>query len=116
MKRLQNHLIGVDQGALLMFSDFEDGGAMWNGSGPRSVRRSVAFSTPFAAPPSVTAGLAMWDVDQGSNQRGDISVDSVTETGFELVFKTWGDTRVARIRATWMAIGGLAHDDDWDLS
>ncbi|MFT7047363.1 MAG: hypothetical protein ACJAYH_002651, partial [Celeribacter sp.] len=26
-----------------------------------------------------------------------------------------GDTRVARVRADWMAIGPVRHADDWDV-
>lgn len=115
MKRLENHLIGIDQGSVLLFSDFEDGGAMWNGTGPRAVRRSVRFSEPFRSPPSVLLGLEMWDNDQGSNQRGDIGAEAVTEAGFDIVFKTWGDTRIARLRIRWTALGPLAHDDDWQI-
>jgi len=31
------------------------------------------------------------------------------------VFRTWGDSKVARIRADWMAVGEVADDDAWDL-
>jgi hypothetical protein len=39
----------------------------------------------------------------------------VTTEGFEIVFRTWGDTRIARIRADWMAIGAVRDEDEWDL-
>ena len=39
----------------------------------------------------------------------------MTPDGFALVFRTWGDTRVARVRATWMAIGPVRDDDTWDV-
>ena len=40
----------------------------------------------------------------------------MTETGFEIVFRTWGDTRVARVRADWLALGEVADEDDaWEL-
>jgi hypothetical protein len=29
------------------------------------------------------------------------------------VFRTWADTRVARVRVSWMAIGAAHHADDW---
>jgi hypothetical protein len=54
-------------------------------------------------------------MDQNSNSRADISAERITEAGFDVVFRTWGDTRVARIRADWMAIGELRHVDEWDL-
>lgn len=48
-------------------------------------------------------------------QRADIQAVNITAEGFELQFSTWGDTRVARVRASWMAIGPLRHEDDWNL-
>lgn len=115
MIRLRNHLIGVDQGETAMFSEFENGGAMWTGTGPRERRKSVAFSEPYRVAPMVHASISLWDVDTENVIRADVSTDKITGSGFELVFRTWGDTRVARVRAAWMAIGELAHADDWEL-
>ncbi|MFV2051995.1 H-type lectin domain-containing protein [Aliiroseovarius sp. YM-037] len=116
MKFLQNHLIGIDQGEHVLFSDFEDGGEMWTGKGPRASRKAVAFSKPFASPPTVQIGMTMWDTDRLTNMRADIQADDITETGFTIVFRTWGDSRVARIRASWLAIGELDHEDEsWKL-
>ncbi len=115
MKRLRNYLIGVDQGSKVMFSDFEDHGPMWVGEGPREARVALSFSEAFRVAPSVQVTLSMWDVADGTNQRSDLRAENVTETGFDLVFRTWGDSRVARVRGDWMAIGELAHEDDWQL-
>ena len=114
MQRLAASLIGVDSGRILLFSDFEDGGPMWTGDGPRLVRRTVLFSEPFRAPPTVQTAVELWDMDRQSNQRGDLFAENVARDRFELVFKTWGDTRVARLRASWLAIGEL-DIDDWKL-
>ena len=51
MKRMPSHTVGVDQGWLELFSDFQDGGDMWNGTGPRKVSRAIKFSEAFAAQP-----------------------------------------------------------------
>lgn len=115
MKRLRNHCIGVDQGDVLLFSDFENGGRMWAGDGPRVRRRKVSFAETFRSPPAVHVSITMWDTDGDRNQRADIAADKISETGFTLVFRTWGDSRVARVRAGWMAIGELRNADDWDL-
>ena len=88
---------------------------MWKGAGPRESRHMIRFSTPFAAVPAVMVGISMWDLDRETNIRADISAERITETGFEMVFKTWGDTRIARIRADWTAIGPLPDEDAWDL-
>ncbi len=115
MKRLRNHLIGIDQGEVAMFSDFEEGGPMWTGHGPRKSVKTIRFSERFRQAPSVQVSLSMWDIDRDSNQRADITAEEITDSGFEIVFRTWGDTQVARVRASWMAIGEVAHDDDWSL-
>ena len=54
-------------------------------------------------------------MDAATVIRADIGAEAVTEDGFDLVFRTWGDTRVARVRIGWMAIGELSDDDDWEL-
>lgn len=115
MKRISPHPVGVDQGSRLMFSDFGDDGPMWAGHGPRESRHSVKFSEVFVTKPAVMVGISMWDADRRSNLRADISAENITSEGFELVFRTWGDSRVARIRADWTAIGPLHDDEIWDL-
>lgn len=115
MQKFLKQAIGVDQGENVLFSDYEDGGDMWTGNGPRERRHALTFKEPFASPPVVHVALSMWDMDSATNARADISAENITETGFDMVFKTWGDSRVARARARWMAIGAVAHDDDWQL-
>lgn len=113
MKRLSSHTIGMDQGTFELFSDFQDGGEMWTGSGPRKVSRAVEFSEAFSTQPMVHVSLSMWDMGNDSNARGDIRAENVTETGFDLVFQTWSDTRIARASASWLAIGEVADPDQW---
>ena len=115
MKKFLKQAIGVDQGEDVLFSDYEDGGEMWTGNGPRERRHALKFREPFIAPPMVHVALSMWDMDSATNARADISAENITETGFDMVFRTWGDSRVARARARWMAIGAVAHEDDWQL-
>lgn len=115
MLRMDGYTLGIDRGSLVLFSDYQDGGVMWTGDGPRELRRLVEFSTPYRSPPVVQVSLSMWDLDQKHNGRMDISSDMVTSEGFVIVFRTWGDTRVARVRADWLSMGPVGHDDDWDL-
>ena len=115
MKRLRNHLIGIDQGDNILFSDYEDGGEMWTGTGPRERRKDVQFGESFRAAPVVHCALSMWDIDHATNVRADVTAEEIDEEGFQIVFRTWGDTRVARARVRWMAIGELRHADEWDL-
>lgn len=115
MKKLRHHLIGVDQGDVVLFSDFQNDGEMWTGEGPRRIARSVSFADTFVAPPVVNVSMTMWDIADGANARADVSAEEVTAKGFEIVFRTWGDTRVARVRVGWIALGEIADEDHWDI-
>lgn len=115
MKRIRSHLIGIDQGENILFSDYENDGAMWSGDGPRQRRKTIVFSEPYRETPVVHASLSLWDVDKDTNVRADVQAQNISATGFELVFRTWGDTKVARVRLAWMAIGELRVADDWDI-
>lgn len=115
MKRFGTGSIAVDQGSELLFSDFQHDGAMWVGEGPRQVARRISFAQPFHSAPAVQVGIAMWDMDNQANARADIAAEGVDREGFSIVFRTWGDTRVARVRADWMAIGEVPGEDRWDL-
>lgn len=109
------HTIGIDQGDVVLFSDFEQDGLMWTGEGAREARAQIKFSEPFIAPPAVRAGLTMWDISHNTNARVDITTEDVSETGFVILFRTWGDTRIARVRVGWQAIGPVRDEDDWDI-
>ncbi|HEY9037910.1 MAG TPA: H-type lectin domain-containing protein [Roseovarius sp.] len=115
MKKLDTKSIGIDQGEAVIFSEYEGGGTMWTGAGERTRRHPVSFSGRYRALPVVHCALSMWDIDSGANARVEVSAESVTNTGFDIVFRTWGDTRIARARVGWMAIGEVLHEDDWDL-
>jgi H-type lectin domain len=116
MWKIRTHRMGIDQGSRVLFSDFKHDGKMWTGEGAREFRAEIAFSEPFLTAPAVKLSLSMWDVDHSTNQRMDITSENVTHEGFDMVFRTWGDSRIARVRADWLAIGEVAHDEDWNLS
>ncbi len=115
MKKYVGSLIGIDQGNEEVFSDFASGGDMWTGAGSRERRKKITFSEAFRSVPTVQVGLSLWDMDSGANVRADISADKISEAGFDLVFRTWSDTRIARVRMSWLAIGEVASEDDWEL-
>lgn len=115
MKKLNSHILGVENGSIMLFSDYQHDGEMWSGEGAREFRRLVEFDEPFLSAPVVQVGISMWDFDRGTNQRADISAELVNPEGFALVFRTWGDTRIARIRADWIAFGEVKDEEDWSL-
>lgn len=115
MRKFSQHSLGIDQGDLVLFSDFEDDGEMWTGEGPREARRRVRFAEGFAAIPVVQTSMSMWDIARGTNSRADVTAERIDRDGFDIVFRTWGDTRVARVRVAWIALGAVANDDGWDV-
>ncbi|NHQ74625.1 hypothetical protein HAT86_09130 [Roseovarius gahaiensis] len=115
MKLITSQSIGIEQGDDVLFSDYEDGGVMWTGEGARERRKGLIFGQSFKSAPAVHVTLSMWDMDSAANVRADVTAENVTTTGFDVVFRTWGDTRVARARIRWMAIGEAYHEDDWQL-
>jgi hypothetical protein len=88
---------------------------MWTGHGERERRKFVSFSEPFTSQPVVQVGISMWDVHNETPMRSNVSTQEITAAGFEPIFSTWGDTRVARIRVSLTAIGELKHANVRDL-
>ncbi|SDC96727.1 H-type lectin domain-containing protein [Ruegeria marina] len=115
MKMFSSHRVAIQQGDVAMFSDYENGGDMWTGSGNRERRHAVSFGQEFRSEPAVVVGISLWDVDTGAAVRAEVKAENITQNGFDIVFRTWADTRVARLRVGWTAIGDVAHEDDWDV-
>ena len=115
MKRITHGKVGILQGSRVLFADFADGGVMWTGQGDRESRHQITFKEAFADIPAVMVAISMWDIDNKHTSRADIAAEKITTLGFQLVFRTWGDTRVARVRAEWTAIGSVRDDEDWDV-
>ncbi|ARO14071.1 ATP synthase subunits region ORF 7 [Ketogulonicigenium robustum] len=114
MQRFISSYVGVDQGQVVMFSDYESNGPMWTGRGEREVRKKITFSEPFSATPAVQTHFMMWDISNGSISRIDLNAVDVTPKGFTIVVRTWGDTRIARVRISWQAIG-MVDPEAWDI-
>jgi hypothetical protein len=98
-----------------LFSDFEDDGQMWRGDGPRQSRAPVKFAQAYANLPHVQVSISMWDIANTTNIRADVQAENITTDGFDIVFRTWADTQVARVRVAWTSFGDLPNDDGWEL-
>ncbi|MCV6823690.1 MULTISPECIES: H-type lectin domain-containing protein [Halocynthiibacter] len=108
-------MLGIQQDTTVLFSDFQHNGEMWTGTGDREFRSEITFEEPFLKPPIMQVSVELWDFDHETNQRAELVAEDIGKSGFTLVFKTWGDTRVARMRATWTAFGPVKNEDDWDV-
>lgn len=115
MKKLRGKSLGIAQGEEQIFSDYDTGGDMWVSTGPRERRKHVKFSEPYLSAPAVQVSLSLWDVSNAANIRADLSAENIDQSGFELVFRTWQDTQVARVRMSWIAFGEIEDEDNWDV-
>lgn len=115
MQIINSARVGIAQGSVDLFSDYETGGEMWTGEGFRARNQWIGFDRPFSGPPNVHVSLTLWDMDSAHNVRADLTAEDISEAGFTAVFRTWLDTKVARVRISWIAIGAVASDDDWDV-
>lgn len=116
MKKIQSHLIGIDQGEVVLFNDFVNDGVMWAGTGDRELRRKVEFSESYGETPVVSTWISLFDISSGANSRADVRAEDVHKDGFTIVFNTWSDTRIARVRIAWQSIGALKSEEDlWDV-
>lgn len=115
MRKIDSHLVGIDQGDVVLFSDFEHDGEMWTGEGARKISVPVSFSESYDDTPAVTVSISMWDMSNVAFARADVQAEDISKTGFNIVFRTWGDTKVARVRVAWQSIGSVGSEDTWDI-
>lgn len=113
MQILLREAIGIAQGDEALFTDYANGGEMWAGTGDRERRKRVVFDPPFRVAPVVHVALSLWDTDRDTNARMEVCAENIATDGFDIVFRTWADSRIARVRVGWMAIGAAHHEDDW---
>jgi hypothetical protein len=94
-----------------LFNHCDNDGPMWSGRDDRVFRLEVVFDAAFDAPPLVTIGLSGVDVAHEQNARLVIEAEAISEKGFEVVLRTWSDTRIGRASVNWMAVGPLGLAD-----
>lgn len=115
MRKLENSVIGIEQGDVILFLDYEHDGDMWAGDSPREIWFAVSFSEKYSTAPSVYVSVSMIDMSNAANARADLQSENATASGFDIVFKTWSDTQVACCRVAWQSIGPIQTDDAWGL-
>jgi hypothetical protein len=73
--------------------------------GERLFTRPVQFESKFAKPPKVFLEISGLDVNETKNTRVTVTAKNITESGFDLEYKTWFDTILYTVWANWMAFG-----------
>lgn len=72
--------------------------------GERSILVPVKFLTPFKVKPDVVVALTFVDSDKSTNFRINITADQITKEGFNVIVKTWYDSKVYHVEGTWTAV------------
>jgi len=78
MQVINSSRIGIAQGSVDLFSDFEEGAEMWTGEGSRARSQWIAFDQKFAVPPMVHVSLTLWDMDSAHNVRADLAAENIS--------------------------------------
>lgn len=115
MQRMAAHVMGVERGSIMLFSDFKDGGVMLIGQGPCEVRRVVESCERFLSPLVAHVWLSMWVVDLETTSASSSRPTSSTRKASSSSSALGADTRITRVRADWIAIGGASSDDDREV-
>ena len=74
------------------------------GNGGRSHTYSVSFDQKLCFVPKVMVALNGLDSSKDANQRLTVKVADVKETGFNVVFNTWADTKIYMVSVSWIAV------------
>jgi hypothetical protein len=71
--------------------------------GTKEKRLKIKFVEPFYEKPKVMLSIVSLRSDNSKNTRIQVSADKITNTGFEFVAKTWGDSIIERVRCQYIA-------------
>ena len=80
------------------------GWRLYDGNGLRENRFRVDFNPDLTDRPEVIVALSGVDLIHGNNHRLTVHAENISKEGFEVVFRTWADTRVYSATASWLAV------------
>ncbi len=100
-------LVGVQiiTGGGELFNHVTTNGPMWYEEGDREVRYKIVFTDSYQKVPHITLGVTGMDSSKAQNLRFTLVAENIDLEGFEIVMKTWGDTKLARASVNWSALG-----------
>ncbi|EQB44948.1 hypothetical protein CGLO_16243 [Colletotrichum gloeosporioides Cg-14] len=76
-----------------------------------SFKPADTFAKPFSQTPSVVVFISSFDTDDKEFLRIDVASSDVDRKGFTVHLKTWNDSRIYNITASW-----VAHEpDEWSI-
>lgn len=108
------HIFNIEQGEARLFSDFESNGNMWSGKGDRRVDYHINLGNLYKTPPKILINITLLDAASDQHVRFSLAAENITNSGFDIVFKTWLDSRFARVWVQWTALGEISDPDMWE--
>lgn len=86
------------------YTPANEGYALNDGSGERTVSVEVTFPKPFDVKPDVILNLNSIDANKDQNIRVSMKAVSISRDGFTVQVKTWADSKINSVGGTWIAI------------
>ena len=77
-----------------------------SGSGERKFTTHVDFKEAYKKTPIVALSLSGMDALNTANTRMSVTPTNVTEKGFDVEYKTWGNSQIWAVFVNWTAFGG----------
>lgn len=88
------------------YSVTPDTWTLLSGTGERKFTTHVDFKEPYKQPPVVVLSISGMDVLNSANNRLVVAPKNVTANGFDVEYKTWGDSQIWSVFLNWTAFGG----------
>ncbi len=63
------------------------------------------FDTEFNSLPTVLVSLQAFDIEGNHITRVAIFPENITNSGFNIVYKNWGDSKIWMLAGNWLAYG-----------
>lgn len=76
-----------------------------NGTGARTFIAHVDFPEPYQQPPVVVLSLSGYK-QKGLTDRLTVQPIRIKKNGFDVKYRTWGDSQVKKVFVNWTAFGG----------
>ena len=101
---IQNNNINIQSGEWYVeFFAYNEYMHMMNSRGERSITKHIEFDVKFKKTPKVMVSINLFDTDRGTNLRVNVYAEHINTSGFDLRIATWDDTKLYRLRASWIS-------------
>ena len=101
---IQNNNINIQSGEWYVeFFAYNEYKHMENSRGERSITKHIEFDVKFKKTPKVMVSISLLDTERDTNLRVNVYAEHINTSGFDLRIATWDDTKLYRLRASWIS-------------